>query len=85
MPIGHPAELFTFARFQYDQKRIERDFFLAFAEPGFQLIGQKRGNDRVVGISGAQLKIKSDVKIAAAAAGWAPFRYGAGEVVKRIE
>ena len=85
VPIGHPAELSAFAGFKNDQKRIEGHLFLAFAEPRFQLIGQKSGDDSVVGIAGAQLKIEGDVKLAVAAAGWARFRYGAGEVVQRIE
>lgn len=31
----------TFAGFKNDQKGIKRDFFLAFTEPGFQIVGQK--------------------------------------------
>jgi hypothetical protein len=85
VPVGHPAELFAFGVLQHDQERIERDLFLFFPEPRFELFGQEGGNDLEVTIAGSKLKIEIDVQVAGASAGGTRFGSDAGEIVEGVE
>jgi hypothetical protein len=85
VPIRHPAELFAFVGFQDDQERIEGYFFLLLSHPGFQPLGQQGRGDFVIGITSAQLKVETNVKVASATTGGAFAWCGSGEVVQCVE
>lgn len=85
VPVRHPAELFAFAGFQDDQEWIEGHFFLLFSHPGFQLLREQGRDDFVIGVTSAQLKIETNVKVASATTFGAFVRCGSGEVVQRVE
>ena len=56
-----------------------------FAFVGFQPLGQQGRGDFVIGITSAQLKVETNVKVASATTGGAFAWCGSGEVVQCVE